>query len=199
MWAAADVFCSLSDNIQETFGLTPIEAMAAGLPQVVSDWSGYRDSVRHGVDGFRVSTLVPPAGAGTELISRYAVGTDTYDFYVGNVSQSTVVDVAGCVEAFQRLVVNAELRATMGAAARRRAAEVYDWRVVIRGYQELWTEMAARRADVGRYARCRPPPNPLRDDPFSLFAEFATCPLDDTCVIDVGPSIPTAIGCPRSP
>ena len=27
-WASADVFCSLSDNIQETFGLTPIEAMA---------------------------------------------------------------------------------------------------------------------------------------------------------------------------
>ena len=29
-WAAADVFVSLSDNIQETFGITPIEAMAAG-------------------------------------------------------------------------------------------------------------------------------------------------------------------------
>ena len=35
-WAAADVFCSLSDNIQETFGISPIEAMAAGLPVVVS-------------------------------------------------------------------------------------------------------------------------------------------------------------------
>ena len=39
-WAAADVFLSLVDNIQETFGLTPIEAMAAGLPVVVSDWDG---------------------------------------------------------------------------------------------------------------------------------------------------------------
>jgi alpha-maltose-1-phosphate synthase len=36
-WAGADVFCSLSDNIQETFGIVPIEAMAAGLPVVVSD------------------------------------------------------------------------------------------------------------------------------------------------------------------
>ena len=26
--------------------------MAAGLPLVVSDWSGYRDLVRDGVDGF---------------------------------------------------------------------------------------------------------------------------------------------------
>ncbi len=41
-WAAADVFCSLSDNIQETFGLTPIEAMAAELPVVVTDWMDTR-------------------------------------------------------------------------------------------------------------------------------------------------------------
>ena len=38
---AADLFVSLSDNVQETFGLTPVEAMAAGLPCVVSDWSGH--------------------------------------------------------------------------------------------------------------------------------------------------------------
>ena len=41
-WAAADLFVSLSDNIQETFGLAPIEAMAAGLPVVVTDWDGYK-------------------------------------------------------------------------------------------------------------------------------------------------------------
>ena len=40
IWSAADIFTSLSDNIQETFGLTPIEAMAAGLPVVVTDWDG---------------------------------------------------------------------------------------------------------------------------------------------------------------
>ena len=34
---ASDLFVSLSDNIQESFGLTPIEARAAGLPCVVSD------------------------------------------------------------------------------------------------------------------------------------------------------------------
>jgi glycosyltransferase involved in cell wall biosynthesis len=55
-WAAADIFCSLSDNIQETFGITPIEAMAAGLPVVVSDWDGYRDTVRDRSDGFRIPT-----------------------------------------------------------------------------------------------------------------------------------------------
>ena len=51
-WASADLFISLSDNIQETFGLTPIEAMAAGLPVIVTDWDGYKDTVREGEDGF---------------------------------------------------------------------------------------------------------------------------------------------------
>lgn len=36
LYAAADVFVSLADNVQETFGLTIIEAMAAGLPVVAS-------------------------------------------------------------------------------------------------------------------------------------------------------------------
>ena len=31
-WRAADLFVSLSDNVQETFGLTPVEAM--GVPMV---------------------------------------------------------------------------------------------------------------------------------------------------------------------
>ena len=56
-WAAADIFTSLSDNFQETFGITPIEAMSAGLPSVVSDWNGYREGVRDGVDGFRNPTF----------------------------------------------------------------------------------------------------------------------------------------------
>ena len=34
MWAAGDIFLSLVDNIQETFGITPLEAMAAGMPVV---------------------------------------------------------------------------------------------------------------------------------------------------------------------
>ena len=51
-WAAADLFLSLVDNPQETFGLAPVEAMAAGLPVVVSDWDGYRYTVSDGVEGF---------------------------------------------------------------------------------------------------------------------------------------------------
>ena len=63
-FAAADAFISLADSIQESFGLTPVEAMAAGLPVVVSDWDGYRDTVREGIDGFRIRSWATAPGSG---------------------------------------------------------------------------------------------------------------------------------------
>src|SRR4029079_16664641 len=72
IWSVADIFISFSDNIQETFGLTPIEAMAAGLPCVVTDWNGYRDTVRDGEDGFRIATVAPAPGAGGDFAYAFA-------------------------------------------------------------------------------------------------------------------------------
>jgi len=122
-WAAADIFCSLSDNIQVTFGLTLIEAMAAGLPSVVTDWNGYRDTVRDGVDGFRVPTFMPAPGAGSDLAARHALDIDTYDIYIGCVAQLVAVDEEAAQAALIRLIENPELRKEMGsrpARARRR-------------------------------------------------------------------------------
>ncbi len=197
VWCAADVFTSLSDNIQESFGLTPIEAMAAGLPSVVSDWDGYRDTIRPGVDGFAVPTWMPAAGSGGDLaLATDALSGDDerdreYNHYCGLVSQCTAVDVAAATEAFTALAENSHLRREMGDAARRRARETFDWGVVIGQYQALWRELAHIR---NRTAESAPviegrPVHPLRDDPFSLFDGYATETVDIETMVSLAGGI----------
>jgi len=176
-WAGADVFCSLSDNIQETFGIVPIEAMAAGLPVVVSDWDGYKDTVRDGVDGFRIPTLMPQAGLGGDLALRHALDIDTYDMYCGHTCSLVAVDVQATAAALTRLFTSPELRRQMGEAGRQRAVEVYDWKPIIGQYEALWakqTEMRlAAKAQTDQNA-VKPPahPWPARMDPFHAFASY---------------------------
>jgi hypothetical protein len=176
IWSAADIFISMSDNVQETFGLTPIEAMAAGLPVVVSDWDGYKDTVRHGEDGMRVATWQPPKPLGEGFMYRHAIGLDNYDTYCGKCSQFSAVDVAGTTEAVTALVADQSLRQKMGESAQRRAREVYDWRVVVGQYQELWAELAAIRAKAAESApiAAGAPAWPARMDPFDAFGHYPT-------------------------
>lgn len=175
-WPAADIFMSLSDNIQETFGLTPIEAMAAGLPVIVSDWDGYRDTISDGEVGFRIPSLLPPTGSGRELAFRHMIGMDSSDRYLGYASQATAVDADAAAAALLRLAEDGELRRRMGEAGRRRARALYDWPVVMAAYERLWAELAQARAQEPEVAPLASgaEPAPLRADPFSIFQGFAT-------------------------
>jgi glycosyltransferase involved in cell wall biosynthesis len=172
IWSVADFFISFSDNIQETFGLTPVEAMAAGLPCVVTDWNGYRDTVRHGEDGFRIPTVAPPVDHGHDLAYGYSNGWITYPNYVGAAGQYTAMDLNEASAAISALVTNADLRLKLGRQAQARAREVFDWSAIIPQYQALWAELDARR-------RAAPPEavqksNPFRPDPFTLFQGYPT-------------------------
>ena len=184
-WAGADVFCSLSDNIQETFGIVPIEAMAAGLPVVVSDWDGYKDTVRHGVDGFRISTCMPQAGLATDLALRHALEVDTYDMYCGHTCSLVSVDIEATAQAFVQLFESAELRQQMGQAGKQRAQQLYDWRAIIAQYEALWQEqtqlrLAAQTAKQGAALRHA---WPARIDPFFAFESYPTQTLKPTSML----------------
>jgi len=170
-WHSADVFCSLADNIQETFGLTPIEAMAAGLPVVVSDWNGYKDTVRHEVDGFRVTTSMPEARSGLGLAQRHHFGIDNFDYYIGHTSQFVGVDIPQCTSAFDALFSSHELRQKMGQSGQLRAQEVYDWPVVVAQYQLLWLQLGElRKAHIESSELLIEPP--ARPCPFSLYQSY---------------------------
>jgi glycosyltransferase involved in cell wall biosynthesis len=180
LWAAGDIFLSLVDNMQESFGLTPIEAMAAGLPRVISDWDGYRDSVTQGEDGFLVPTTQPPAGAGYDIAAQLLSGREMYGGYLAKTALSVAVDQNAAAGFIAQLIRDAGLRRRIGGAGRARAQRVYVWKHIIPAYEALWREQAARRkATVGR-AENWPSPLPQTPDPFSMYAAFPTAPLSET-------------------
>jgi glycosyltransferase involved in cell wall biosynthesis len=173
--SAADIFTLLSDNIQESFGLAPVEALAAGLPVVGTDWNGLKDTIRHGETGFRVPTTL--AGPMLDLAERHDAGLDSYDSFIAGAAQFTAVDVPAATEAFAALIGDAGLRARMGQAARRDALARFDWQVVIGQWRALWEELAAMR-HAARAERAAPRRGeetvPHRPDPSVLFADYPT-------------------------
>ena len=174
LWAASDIFLSLVDNIQETFGLTPLEAMAAGRPVVASDWDGYRFTVRDGIEGFLVPTLIGPAGRqGRPIALQHILGAQAYQAYAGVVAQHTAVHVGRAADALARLMADPALRRQMGEAGRARIRETFDWKVVARQMNALVDELGQRRAAAAS-PRTRHVEDPVKGDPFRDFAGFAT-------------------------
>jgi hypothetical protein len=142
LFSSADVFTSPIDNVQETFGLTPIEAMACGIPQVVSDWDGYKDTVIDGVTGFRVPTFwlacdedIRYAGL---LPSEPAHRSGIHHLML---SQSTALDLDIYEKAIQTLIDNPLLKKQMSENSVRIAKEKFSWANIIKQYEDLWTEL----------------------------------------------------------
>lgn len=177
-WAGSDIFVSLSDNLQETFGITPVEAMASGLPVVVSDWDGYKDTVVEGITGFRIPTWMPPPDIGMSLAAAFEAGTINYDRYIGLSCLEVSVDNEALITRLTQLVSDPALRARMGAAGRERVAKVYDWSVVMDQHMVVWRELdkARRKASVEQAASLNAAPKcaPGRQDPYRIFSSFPT-------------------------
>src|ERR1700676_1499624 len=105
--ASADVLLSPSDSVQESFGLTPIEAMSSGLPQIVADWDGYRDTVVDGEPGFRVPTYWTDCSG--DLRDTGTISGWTFDHLC--LGQSVAIDISKMCERIQLLADNEDLRA----------------------------------------------------------------------------------------
>jgi alpha-maltose-1-phosphate synthase len=182
VFAAADVFISLSDNIQETFGLTLIEAMSCGLPVVASDWDGCRDTVIHGQTGFLVSTVMSPPRTGPDIGLEHGISGRSYNRYLMDAAQATAINIGEVRDALVNLGRSRELRTSMGEAGRRRAVHSFDWRTIIKAYQALWAELEAMR---GTEPIRHSAPNPHHPDPFTLFESFASHKITDESAISL--------------
>ena len=172
--SGADVFMFLIDNIQETFGIAPIEAMAAGLPLLVSDWDGMRDTVSPDV-GFRVTTRsLPPQHLVPEAL-RYHGGLDRYAHYLASTSAMTEIDMPELTSRIIDLASNPDLRRRMGAAGKARARNLYDWANIIPQMQDLWGEQdAVRSANPAMSVHYPAESVPIAPSPTALFASYPT-------------------------
>lgn len=166
-YAAADFFVSPSDNIQETFGQSIIEAMSSGLPVICSDWDGYKELVANEETGLRVRTWWTDCNG--SVCDHAGVSDWLTDHF--QISQSVAVDVPALTHAIRFMLMNEVSRHRWGEQARRNAQRDYDWRPVIRQYGELWR-------DLRREADTAPPPVPMKSTWFrpDLFATFRHYP-----------------------
>jgi glycosyltransferase involved in cell wall biosynthesis len=135
-FGAADIFASPSDNIQETFGLTPLEAMSSGLPVVISNWNGYKESLTEGIEGFKIPTIWGKIDTEISQVAPVISGSLAPQFAI---SESVAINIELYAEALKKLIDNHNLRKKMGQAARQRILEKYSWKAVIKEYEKIWS------------------------------------------------------------
>ena len=175
---ASDLFVSLADNPQETFGITPLEAMAAGLACLVSDWDGYRDTVvapgeAEEATGVRIPTRMQQGLGTPEALSllNEAMGEP---MALGRVSQGIAVDPEILRKNLEELIKAPARREAMGAAGRDRIRRLYDWKILIESWRELAIELNKRRLhaiDEGLTLKPQLPPSyPNTSTAFGCYA-----------------------------
>ncbi len=145
LFAAADVFVSPADSVQETLGIALLEAMAHRLPVVASSWSGYRDLVVDGVTGFLARTVWSTVAAGEADLLATCVPRRAL---AHRLAQQTPTDTGELLEALTRLASSPELAENMGKAGRQRVAEHYASEKIADRFLALWAQQLASASEL---------------------------------------------------
>jgi hypothetical protein len=133
------------------------------------------------------------------MAQRHALEVDTYDLYCGYTCSLVAVDVQATTTAFERLFNSPELRRQMGEAGRKRAREVFDWKLIIGRYEDLWARLGEIRASQTKNLETLAHPWPARMDPFYAFGSYPTAGLTpETVLALVDSDVETALRRARS-
>ncbi len=138
LYSIADCFVSISDNLQETFGITLLEAGAYGLPVIASNWDGYKSIIDDGKTGILIDTII------SEKVWA-AIQKEAGIMYENSLhfafAQATVVDPRQLLQAMERLYSNRDITKQLGENAKARILEEYNWKGIIRRYEKFWQEL----------------------------------------------------------
>lgn len=186
LYCAADVFTSPTDSIQETFGLTPIEAMALGVPQVVSDWDGYRETVKHEETGFLVETSWIKC---EEDISSFPLalmdefGDERFysHFLLG---QSVIINLEKYEYYFQLLMDNERLRKEMSKKSCQHFQDNYLLTKTIQGYETVWKELIDEKRKYEQVSE-KQFLDLYHNRYFEMFCEYPSKILDESITLQI--------------
>ncbi|WP_432738644.1 glycosyltransferase family 4 protein [Maridesulfovibrio sp. FT414] len=179
LYRAADIFVSISDNPQETFGLTILEAGAMGLPVVASEYDGYRDLVVDGETGFLIETVGTPATPELDPMAPLCFDNQ----YHLLMAQQTAVLTPKLASALERLINNPGLCSAMGAAGAKRVREKFTWEQVVLQHVHLWEELNTVPVEIEALRGIR---HPVQVRFGETFAHYTTSTLDSQTMVVTG-------------
>lgn len=109
LYGSSDIYVSLIDNLQETFGISIIEAMNAGLPVIISDINGYKELVEEGETGYKITSLWNMEFEANELSSIMDFSTLQL-----MLAQNMALDLEQFKERVVKLAKDSKLRTELG-------------------------------------------------------------------------------------
>jgi glycosyltransferase involved in cell wall biosynthesis len=173
LYSAADFFISLSDNPQETFGMTLLEAMACGLPLIVTDFDGYKEIVTDDI-GKRINTTW--ADLDPFFMLSPFMDEATYHRYL---AQSICVDAQQLADTLRFCFSNPNELRSMGNAALRRFSQYYDYKVIIPQLEDFWIRLKEDSGSISYRSR----PDPLVMNVFQCFSAYFTNTLASEVIV----------------
>ena len=108
---------SPSDNYQETYGLSVIEAMLYGLIPIISDFNGYRNFIENGQNGFLIPSLAAPLNEELQQLKPLVSEASYHGWLAGAVS----FDPKSFAEKLNFLIQNPIICKDMSQQAREKA------------------------------------------------------------------------------
>ncbi len=177
IYSSADVCVAPSDNIQGTFGISIVEAMAAGVPVIAADIDGYKELVRDGETGFKIKTTWTDKFPLSEF-------DDIMDFPTMQMllAQNMVIDVPDMAAKILYLLNNEDRIVEMGERSKEIAFENYSWSLVIKMYEKEWRRLkslalSSKLESVGE--------NLFTNDYLSTFSHYPTQILNENMKLSI--------------